>query len=219
MNSAKYLFLVFFAFIRLSAFSQNIDAVFMKWKLKPNEVLSYKTTMEEIDTANHKDFSMDGFMKSMGNDSVRADLKKFFKQFNIEIPHPNYITHLKENKKHVIDIEMFAKDTTPKKPITDTGQAGVAERGIRIIMGKMAEGIVLRGAINEDGTIESFYTVNTQRNLIALFFELPGRSIKLGDSWPLTVNLLSADQSFKCDSSYKRNTVTVVKIEIAMVNI
>jgi len=213
MYSIKYLFVSLFILISLSASSQNTDAVFMKWKLKANEVLSYKTTMEEIDTANHKDFVMNGFMKVMDNDSVQADLKKFFKQLNIEIPHPNYITHLKKNEKHIIDIEMFASDTTTPKPITDTGQAGTAEKAMRLMMKKMSTGVVLRGALHEDGTIESFYTANAQRNLIAFFFELPGRAVKLGDSWPISVNLLSADQNFKCDSSFKRNTVTVVKIE------
>jgi len=213
MNTIKYLFVSLFILTSVSAFSQNAGTVFMKWKLKPNEVISYKTTMEETDTANRKDLSMDGFMKSIGGDSVQADEKKFLRQLRSEMPHPNYITHLTQNKKHVIDIEMFGNDTSFKKRITDTGQSGEGERAIRLMMSKAATGIMLRGAMYEDGTIESFYTVNSQKNLIALFFELPGHAVKAGDSWPLDVNLLTMDQSFKCDSSYKKNMVTLVKIE------
>jgi len=209
----RYFFVAVFSLLNLSAFCQNSAPVFMKWKLKPGEVLSYKTTMEETDTANRKDISMNGFMKSMGNDSAQIEAKKFFEDFRKQAPHPNYVTHLTENKKKIIDIEMLASDTTTPKPITDTGAAAVSERAMQMMMHKAANGTALRGAIYEDGTLESFYTQSSQKNLIAIMFVLPGHPVKTGDSWPLHVNFLAMNEGFKCDSSFKKDMVTVVKIE------
>ncbi|MDP9080486.1 MAG: hypothetical protein M3O71_23935 [Bacteroidota bacterium] len=180
----------------------------MKWKLKPGEVITYKTIIEEIDTANHKDFALDGLVKALGSDTNTAEIQKMFKQFSQATSVSDFVTHLKKNSRNVIDIEMKAGNMPGAQSITDTGAMSTA---IKQMVAKMAGGIVLRGAIHEDGTIESFYTKNDQKNLIATFFELPGRPVKTGDTWSVDVHFLSMDQNFTCDSSYRRNSVTIVK--------
>lgn len=84
---------------------------------------------------------------------------------------------------------------------------------MRMYMEKMSGGVMLRGSIYEDGTIESFYTVNTQKNLLAMFFELPAKAVSVGVSWPVDLHLISMDQSFICDTSYHKNSVNVVSVE------
>ncbi|MEP6750069.1 MAG: hypothetical protein ABJB86_20190, partial [Bacteroidota bacterium] len=64
-----------------------------------------------------------------------------------------------------------------------------------------------------NGSIQSFYVKNDQKNLIAMFFELPNRQIKVGDSWSLNMNFISMDQNFKCDTSYKKNNVTLIGLK------
>ena len=46
-----------------------------------------------------------------------------------------------------------------------------------------------------------------------MMFELPGKSVKPGDTWPLSIHLISMDQNFKCDSSYHKNSVMLINIE------
>jgi hypothetical protein len=41
---------------------------------------------------------------------------------------------------------------------------------------------------------------------------LPGKPVKVGDSWPIEVNFISVDQNFVCDTSCKKNSVTVMSI-------
>jgi hypothetical protein len=213
MFAIKYLSVSALLLISLSAFSQNKnqEAVFLKWKLQPNEVISYKTTMQEIDTANHRDLTMDGLIKSAGIDENAADFQKVFKQLNKEAQFSNFITYLKKNPKNTINVDLYLKDTTVKS-INDTGKMADIQHSMQEMMAKMNKGIMLRGVINEDGTIESFYTKNDQKNLIAALFELPGRSVKLGDTWAIDVHFLSMDQNFKCDSSFRRDIVKVVAI-------
>ncbi len=215
MFTIKYLFVNLLLLISLSAFSQtqNQEAVFLKWKLQPNEVISYKTTMQEIDTANHRGLAMDSLIKSSRINDQAAEFEKAMKQLDKEIQLSNFITNLKKNHKNTIDIEMYLKDTsTSVKSMTDTGKMADIQNDMRKMMARMNKGIMLRGEVNEDGNIESFYTKGDQKNIIAVLFELPGRSVKLGDTWAIDVHFLSMDQNFKCDSSFRRNTVKVVAI-------
>ncbi len=206
MSLVKYLLTLFFCFLSLLVFCQTKDStVFMKWKLKPNEVLSYKTEMQEIDTANHKDFSFEGLFKSMGVDNNDDHFDEMVKKLNTEIRNANFITHLTEKRKGVINLEFsLIKDKVKDAPTNNEFQKAINQ---------MTSGVMLRGSLYEDGTIESFYTKGDQKNLMALMFELPGRPVKTGDTWSLSINFLSMDQNFTCDSSYRKNTVKLVGVE------
>jgi hypothetical protein len=212
MYSIKYFFVSLFILISLSAFSQNTDAVFMKWKINPGEVISYKTCMVEIDTANRKDFDMSAMSKLLPGDLNDTSSRKFFKKLGEMALNDSLVTHLKSGKNKLIQIEMLMKND--KSEVSkDTTRDGKTASEMQEMMAKMTSGVMLRGDIDEDGKIVSFYTKNEQKNLIAVFFELPGRPVKIGDTWPLTINFLSMDQNFICDSSYRRNNVTVMDIK------
>ncbi len=77
----------------------------------------------------------------------------------------------------------------------------------------MSEGVMLRGSVYETGGIHSFWTKSNQKNLISIFFELPTKPVQAGDTWDLDINLISNDQNFECDSSYKINKVTMVDMK------
>lgn len=207
MRNIKLLLAAAFLTVSTSAFSQNNSGVLLKWKLKPNEVISYKTIMSDVDT-NSKAFDFSGMMKAMGADSSGlTDVDAKMKQFAAAMKPSAMVTRLTEKRKGIVDIEMVAKnDHNPFASGTDS-------TGMQEVFKRMFTGVILRGSIYEDGTIASFYTKAEQKNILALFFELPGKSIKQGDSWPLSVNLATVDQNFRCDSAYRKNKVTAVKIE------
>lgn len=213
MSSIKYPLTVFLISLTCSAFSQSNAPVFLKWKLRPGETITYKTIMQEVDTANRKDFSMSGFGKLMG-DSVNADMQKVFKQLSEQTRNmSNFITYLKETHKNIVDIEMYDNNKI-KDTGTDTGKMADEMKGLREIMLKNSGGITLRGAVYEDGKIQSFYTKNDQKNLLATLFELPGKPVKVGDTWSPDVHFLSMDENFVADSAFKKNVVTVANIGI-----
>jgi len=111
MYSIKFLFVSVFILTSLSAFSQNTDAVFMKWKLKPGQVISYRASIDEIDTANHKNLSFNGFSKSFGDDSLALHINNFYKGLNIDPQHQKFDIHLSEKRKNIIDVEMMSLKT------------------------------------------------------------------------------------------------------------
>jgi hypothetical protein len=208
MHKIKLPLTVAFLIVSISVFSQNNQPVLLKWKLKPNEVISYKTIMEEAGPAVNT-FDMSGVMKAMGADSANVSSRRdMMKKFSVAMKPTSMVTKLTEKYKDIIDIELITKNDN-QSPFS----GGDSTRMMSDFFRKMANGVMLRGSIHDDGTIASFYTKTEQKNIIALLFELPGKVIKQGDSWPLSVNLVTADQNFKCDSSYRKNEVTAIKFE------
>lgn len=211
MSSIKYILSISLIALTNWAFSQNNATVFLKWKLKAGETITYKTIMQEVDTANRKDFNMNGMAKLMG-DSVNADMQKVFKQLSEQAQNmSNFVTYLKEKRKDIVEIEMHDNNKL-KAPGTDTGNMAEVMKSLKDMLSKASGGVTLRGAVYEDGSLESFYTKNDQKNLLATLFELPGKPVKVGDTWSPDVHFLSMDQSFIPDSSFKKNVVTVTNI-------
>jgi hypothetical protein len=210
MNVIKILFVSALAIVTSNAFAQSSDRVFLKWKLKPGEVLSYKTIMDDIDTANKANFGVNGIFKTMGIDSANAGkMQEIFKELNSAVGSANLVTTLTEKRKGVIDIALTSRPDKSKQQDIKAGSLSEMQK----LMSQFTGGVMLRGSIYEDGTIASFYTKGEQKNMIAMLFELPGKPVKQGDTYALNVNLLTADQSFTCDSAYRKNQVKVLKIE------
>jgi hypothetical protein len=167
--------------------------------------------MDEVDTAK-TNFSIGGMAKSMGNDSINKEEEKIVKQLRNELKlNSGFITALKQNNKGFIDVEMHG---VPDKNDTAnfTNKPGNDQQNFNALMKRALTGITLRGAIYDDGSIQSFYTKSAQKNMIAAMFQLPGKPVKVGDWWPIDVNFIEMDQSFVCDSSFKKNKVTVTDI-------
>ena len=198
----------------ISASGQNGKTVSLRWKLQPNESLSFKTVMLNIDTARAREFSLNtDRLSRMFSDSTNnkiPEIQKFFSGINTSFSKADFNTKLTENKHGIIDIEMDKKEEENPANKKDTGNIIT---GFPKMMKKMAGNVMLRGALNKDGSVQSFYVKNDQKNLIAIFFELPPNDIKIGDTWKLTVNLISLDQNFTCDTSFRKNTCKLVDLK------
>lgn len=202
-------------FIVHTAIAQSGDAVLLKWKLQPKEVIAYKTLMEDMDTASAKDFKVNfgNLNRAMGDSTHdnQAEMIKIVSEMRKAATKNNYVTTLTRNDKGFFDVEMRLKpEPETKRATSDTGRNPVKE--MMKMMGSMSNNVMLRGAINDNGTVQSFYVKNDQKNLVALLFELPDKPLKVGDKWSLDTHLISMDQNFKCDSSYRRNIVTLVDL-------
>ena len=206
----KYLFFTLLLFVSTLTFAQQDHSVLLKWKLKPGEIITYKTVLKNIDSASS--FSMGNFFKGSGADSANsAQADKTLKELRGAMENNNYVTTLTENKPGLIDIVM--RGSNDEKPIiADTSKSDGDQRKFKALMKQVTAGVMLRGQITEAGLITSFYLKSDQKNLITALFELPGTPVKVGDSWPVEVNFISMDQNFVCDTSYKKNSVTVISI-------
>lgn len=214
----KILYVVIIALFPVLLQSQTKDknSILLQWKLQPKEVISYTTIMDMMDTSATK-IPLDSAKKifSFPNDTlntVGTFLKKLLSETHELSKDINVTTKLSKNEKGFIDLEMVRKVKervdTSKKEAKDTLKS-TQEKKIK----EMKEDVMVRGAITENGTIQSFYVDNNQKNLISLFFELPNKPIKIGDSWSLDIHFISLNESFKCDTSFKNNNITLIDIK------
>jgi hypothetical protein len=170
--------------------------------------------MQEVDTSKVKNFSfnLNGIFGLLEKDSLNKGMSyanTFFRKLSQAVEDMPLITRLSKKNEKVIDIEM----SLDNKPSVKKSKADSTANEMVDMMQKMSGGVMLRGAVFEDGSIESFYVKNDQRNLIALFFQLPTKLIKVGDTWSIDVNFISMDQNFKCDTSFKQNKVTLIDVK------
>ncbi|MBL3658766.1 hypothetical protein [Fulvivirga sediminis] len=189
-----------------AVFGQRNRSVDLRWKIDKKEKLHYATVMSDIDTASIEvDFSE--LFKSL-SDSTSNGLKKgmsFFDKLNNAFKDLDYVTTLSSEKDGIVDIVMSTRQKNNQK---ETDSTSNKEADLWEMMASN-EWVVLRGSVYETGNIHSFWVKNNQKNLIATFFQLPTRTVKVGDKWSLDINLIANDQNFKYDSAYKINEVTL----------
>jgi|SRR5690554_1594506 len=204
---------ILFAFFTLTVFGQKSETVELKWKIGKNEKLNYYTVMSNIDESS---FEMDfgGLFKAL-SDSTDSGLNKskdLFKKINKTFENQNFITTLTNKNNGVIDIVMMTKSKEVSEEENNTADENNDDEILKM-MQSMTQGVMLRGSVYETGGIHSFWVKSDQKNLIALFFELPSKPVKVGDKWSLNINLIANDQNFDCDSSFKMNEVTLTDIK------
>jgi hypothetical protein len=173
--------------------------------------------MHEVDTTSFS-FSHLNFGRMGGHlDSAfeQHSMDTLFDQMRKSLDRTEYISNLSAGRQGIVNIIMSAAPATDRATtgtaVTDTAKGDMAK--FKNLLALMSKGAVLRGAVNADGGIQSFYLKGDQRNLVSLLFELPGKPVNVGDSWSLDVHMISMDQNFVCDSSYRKNVVTLVDIK------
>jgi hypothetical protein len=186
--------------LSLSARSQTGNAVFLKWKLQPKETIIYKASMAEDMASLLSDTMFQRLMDSAKN--VHKDISQMLSRLTENQPDVNIRVKMQEAGKDIIDVELTMKtDATPDK------KQKMATKDPPTMNPDINNDLMLRGAITENGAIRSFYLKTDQKNLLATFFELPGKPVSIGDTWPLSVSLIQMDQNFKCDTSARTNEV------------
>ncbi len=211
-NMRKILILIL-GLYAITAFGQKNEKVELNWKINAGETLSYQTVMTEIDTSTIK-FNFGGLFDALSDSTNENtdEVQKLFEELNKSFKNIDFVTNLTNKKNGIIDIVM---QTRPKENVeeveTDTLDDKMAE--MLKMMQSMNQGVMLRGSVYETGGIHSFWVKSSQKNLIAIFFELPQNPVKVGDTWELDVNLIANDQNFECDSAYKVNKVTLTDLK------
>jgi hypothetical protein len=211
--SPNKLLVIALVFLTSNAFSQKKQQqVDLDWKIGKQEKLSYLTMMTNIDTSSI-DLNFGSFNESF-SDSTKTgvdEVKSILKKINESLKSVDLVTTLSNKGSGIIDIAVVAnlnKNTQLSLDTLDDVKKEIITR-----LQTMNQGVVLRGSVYQAGGIHSFWVKSNQKNLISIFFELPTKPVKIGDTWKLDINLISNDQNFDCDSSYKFNEVKLIDIK------
>lgn len=199
-----------FGLFTIITFGQTVD---LKWKIGEKEKVTYLTLMSEIDTS-IIEINFGDFCKSFSDSTWKgiSEIKHLLKKLNQSMQNIDYVSTLTNNGKGIIDIVMT---TRPKEKDNEVSNDTIDSKEDEILkmMQSLNQDVMLRGSVYATGGIHSFWVKSNQKNLISAFFELPTKPLKIGDTWKIDINLISNDQNFTCDSSYKTNEVSLTDIK------
>lgn len=168
--------------------------------------------MKIIDT-NSMQMDFEDLFNSL-SEEVGKELEKsknILQGFNRAFKNLDYVTTLSTKGDGIVNIAMTTKPKEDSNEI-EKDSTSPKEAEILKLMMSMNNRVLLRGSVYETGDIHSFWLKTSQKNLLAILFQLPKQPVKIGDSWPLDVNFISNDQNFECDSSYRMNKATLIDI-------
>lgn len=179
------------------------------WKIDKNSPVAYKTAMEAIDENNmaKKGFDCNDFQNAF-SDSANFncdEFKDFFEAMTSLYKDYSFTTTLTEDKNGAIDVKLISvKNNSSSNNLPDS---------LPDFFKDVMTGVQLRGKINTDGGIESFYMKKEQMNLLAIMFELPTKPVKIGDRWAIQASFISNDQNFICDEYDKTHIVELADVK------
>jgi len=189
-----------------SVFSQEVKKYDLDWKLQPNENLTYKTSLSNVDTSQFSSIKFGNGFDSKSN-SIMNKSNEFLKQFWDMQKDAELYSVLSLNDKGNIDVIMY------QKPNVASGSDKDSLASFFEMVQQLTKGVVLRGILNPKGNIESFYLKQDQKNLLAILFELPTYPVSVGETWSLNLNLLMFDQNFIFKESKRKNIVTLKNVQ------
>jgi ABC-type uncharacterized transport system permease subunit len=211
-DTMKELLTIIFGLLSIACLGQEKQKVDLNWKIGKQENISYLTVISDIDTSSIE-MNFGNFFKSMSDSTDKgiAEAKDLFKKLNQSFKNIDLVTTLTNKGKGVIDIIMT---TRPKEEVKKIKNDSINSNETEILkmMQAMNQGVMLRGSVYTTGGIHSFWVKSDQKNLISLFFELPTKPVQVGDTWVLDINLITNDQNFDCDTSYKLNKVKLTDL-------
>ncbi len=183
----------------------------LQWKIAPGDTLRYQTVLAETDS-NRMNIHFGNFFQTIpvADDQQREKMDQFFDQFKEAFRKTELESQLTLGRNGIMEVVMRTKlpeeDNPQKNSLQDS-----TDRFSKMFRA-MSQGVKLRGSLTPEGEIHSFWLQTNQKNLLALYFELPQQAVKIGDTWPLDVQLIQNDHNFICDSSLKVNQVRLIDI-------
>ena len=178
------------------------ECVDLRWKL-PNGQLSMETYMQELTGSSSFKLNADKFF----GDKAAAGEKTGSIQ---EIPFPessSMTTVMEKVGDDKINVFVTMGDVQWSNANEQQDEA------LREMMRKMAGKVQLRGQVDSSGEVTSFYTPKRQKNLLAIFLQLPKRCVAVGDKWKIDVSMIEMDQNFIPSSATRNNEVELVALE------
>lgn len=191
---------IFYLFSLITFLTSCQDTVTLKWKIDQNEKVSYYTSYDMKEGGLNKMFTELNTFAGKDLDSLKNWDRILSKLFVHHEKSEQYFV-LGKDKDNSINVKLIKDDV--HKTLPDDSKEH-----------DFFTSVLMRGKINRDGTLNSFYIDRNEKNVLSLFFGLPDHEISVGDVWKSNVDLLSMDPLFNCTQSNKENKVELTKIEV-----
>ena len=174
--------------------AQKSDSVFLKWKVGSNETLNYLMAVTQVTAEIDSTSSLE---------KKKISIAKFYGS-NTSYTGTDTMLFSLTSKKNIVNIDLINIKQSIRPLGVDTTKGFIWQKTI-------PGDTVFRGSLDDTGSIHTFYS--TDLNQMALYFQLPNKKIKIGDSWPAEFAGIYLNGAFNCDSCFKLNSVTLADIK------
>jgi hypothetical protein len=182
----------------------------LNWKIEEGQPIAYNTAMETSNCCTSIDYNqIFNFGQSDEGTDAASHFEKMFEDLKNNQPTYSLISILEKKPEGNIFIKMVLDNVEIPKQESDD----LIGQGFGQMLKGMEGSVQLQGEITPEGEIDSPYIPQQQRNLLALFFELPVGPVKVGDTWQIDLTCITLNSAqFTIGNSNRVNQVTLKKI-------
>lgn len=192
------------------------EKVLLRFKTPESGALAYRTSLDPVKPGEPGRVKLDLFagldregLSEEGKkelEAVEAEVAKLFK--TLIPPTANLTTLLRRTKEDRISV-MLVMGKLPDLPQDATEKERLAHSMQKLMSGQ----VQLRAEIDDSGAVTSFYIARNQRNVVALFLELPKEPVGPGDTWSIDARLTTLGHGFICEEANRENRVRLVSLD------
>lgn len=178
----------------------------LDWKIAEGQPIAYSTVMEVLSSTVSIDFDKAFPFTSPGEDNRFEEMVENMNE--MQQTH-SLVSILEKNPRGNISIKIVLDnvDLPEQKPGDLMGQE------FSQLLSGLQGTVQLQGEVSPNGEITSFYAAQQQKNLIALFFQLPVTPVKIGDTWPIDLTCIAVNGAqFTIENSDSINQVKLTEI-------
>ncbi len=176
----------------------------LNWKIDTDKYIAYELGMDDIEVEQGE---YNNYLSEFLEESGLGEADEFSKSFDKMID-----AQKKEIKKYNNFTVLSNRNSKTYIRMIRTLKEGEKKKNSNDYILNIQTGILLRGYLNSDGSIYSNYLKSPQKNIIALFFQLPQDSVSIGDKWTIDLQWVTSDQNFICDSAFQNHYVTLLDV-------
>ena len=202
----------------------------LDWKLAEGETIAYHTAVTPLDNPSFE-LNWDEFFiweESSNDEGSLADVAHRIQEglsgaLSDSVDY-GMVSVLKPNEQGNVTVLMILDsldfsadetDTTSETPPESTEEEDWQQQfteSIRKMQQDMIGTVQLRGEVAPTGEVTSFYLSNRQKNLLALFFEIPSHAVRVGDEWEIEFDCLEVGAGFIVKDANRLNQVTFSEV-------
>lgn len=182
----------------------------LNWKIEENQPIAYNTAMEVSDCCTEVDYDrIFNFGQFDEGEDTTPHFEEMFEDLQNNQPSYSIVSILEKKPDGNISVKMVLDNV--EMPEQET-EASMGQWYAQMLQG-MEGSVQMQGDITPEGEIASPYVAQQQKNLLALFFELPVGAVKVGDTWQIDLTCITLNSAqFKIDNSDQVNQVTLREI-------
>ncbi len=181
----------------------------LDWKI--GQPVAYNTIIESLSDSSSIDYGpIFNFGQSGESDESSSPFGEMVEELQDNQPAYSLVSVLEKKPDGNISVKMFLDNV---ETLEESGEDASMGQWYGQMLKALEGTVQLQGDVTPDGAIASPFLAQHQKNLLALFFELPVGPVKVGDTWQLDLTCITVNSAqFSVERAERVNQVTLTDV-------